>query len=595
MLNINDIQDNAMIHTNDHKTIYLFDPWSYLGPKRRKLLEESWAGTFREHILPALPVRELARHFSTDMGRPTKELFTSLGVLILQQMNNLTDNDTVDQLAFNTKWHYALDISGESDEAKYISPKTLWNIRDLVTSHNLETVLFNQTTDTLAKAFQVDTSKQRLDSVHICSNMRRLGRIGIFVRSIHTFLVNLKRQHGEILGTLETEVVERYLPEKALSCFSLVKPSESYKTLRQVSGDLLDLIRRFQDRPEVTSLHSYHTLLRVFKEQCTITEGSDEQPLEFSLKTPKEISSDSLQNPSDPDATYDGHKGQGYQAQVMETYCDHEDEEIKGKTLNLITHVAVETACASDVHALIPAIESTKERGLEPEEVLADSLYGSDENSAAAKEMGVDVVSPVMGSSREDKIPLSDFQQSDKGKIVACPQGCAPVKIKAKNHRNNVAFDSTCCNQCPQVGACPVKPGRKYHYLRYDDKALRSAARRVKEQTDEFKKRYRWRSGIEATMSYWDRKMEVKQLRVRGMGAVRFAVVLKAIGINILRATAVLIAIGLLGQGAFTYVHTVLGQIILVFKEQFGTRWAQLSEILAPLPHTCDFEHKIPA
>jgi hypothetical protein len=81
MLQINDIQDNAMIHTHDHKTAYLFDPWSYLGPKRRKLLDESWAGIFREHILPALPVRKLALHFSSDSGRPTKELFTALGVL----------------------------------------------------------------------------------------------------------------------------------------------------------------------------------------------------------------------------------------------------------------------------------------------------------------------------------------------------------------------------------------------------------------------------------------------------------------------------------------------------------------------------------
>jgi len=595
MLQINDIQDNAMIHTHDHKTAYLFDPWSYLGPKRRKLLDESWAGIFREHILPALPVRKLALHFSSDSGRPTKELFTALGVLVLQQMNDLTDNDTVEQLAFNTKWHYALDIPGESDEAKYISPKTLWNLRDLVTSHNLETVLFNQTTDTLAKAFQVDTSKQRLDSVHICSNMRRLGRIGIFVRSIHTFLVNLKRQQGEIFGTLETEIIERYLPEKALSCFSLVKPSESHKTLLQVSGDLVDIIRRFQDNPEVTSLHSYHTLLRVFKEQCTIAEGADDQPLEFSLKVPKEVSSDSLQNPSDPDATYDGHKGQGYQAQVMETYCDHEDEEIREKALNLITHVEVETACASDVHALIPAIESTQERGLAPEEVLADSLYGSDENSAEAKEMGVEIVSPVMGSSREDRIPLSAFQQSDKGKIIACPQGHAPVKITAKDRKNNVAFDSTCCNQCPQAGACPVKQGSKYHYLRYDDKAMRSAARRIKEQTDEFKERYRWRSGIEATMSFWDRKMGVKHLRVRGMAAVRFAVVIKAIGINILRATAVRNALGLPGQGGGKQVQTVFEHIILVFKERFRAHWAKLSEIFAPLSHACDFQLKIAA
>ncbi len=40
-----------MININDHKTGHLWDPWEHLGGKRRKLLDESWAGVFREHIL----------------------------------------------------------------------------------------------------------------------------------------------------------------------------------------------------------------------------------------------------------------------------------------------------------------------------------------------------------------------------------------------------------------------------------------------------------------------------------------------------------------------------------------------------------------
>ena len=47
--------EEVMIQVRDHKTPYLIDPWVYLGPKRRKLLDESWAGLFREHILPELP------------------------------------------------------------------------------------------------------------------------------------------------------------------------------------------------------------------------------------------------------------------------------------------------------------------------------------------------------------------------------------------------------------------------------------------------------------------------------------------------------------------------------------------------------------
>jgi hypothetical protein len=32
------LQENSMIYVKDRKTGQLFDPWRYLGPKRRKLL-----------------------------------------------------------------------------------------------------------------------------------------------------------------------------------------------------------------------------------------------------------------------------------------------------------------------------------------------------------------------------------------------------------------------------------------------------------------------------------------------------------------------------------------------------------------------------
>ena len=46
--------------------------------------------------------------------------------------------------------------------------------------------------------------------------------------------------------------------------------------------------------------------------------------------------------------------------------------------------------------------------------------------------------------------------------------------------------------------------------------------KRSNEQSNEFKDRYRWRAGVEATMSEYDRRTGVKQLRVRGLKAVKF-------------------------------------------------------------------------
>jgi len=568
-----------MIHTRDHQTDYLFDPWSYLGPKRRRLMEESWAGVFREHILRELPVHKIAPYFTEGCGRPTKELYAALGSLILQQMHDLTDEETVAEFCFDIKWHYALDIPGESDESKYLSLKTLWTLRHLVMAKGLDVELFNRTTELLAKAFRVDTSRQRIDSVHIRSNMKRLGRLGIFSRSIHVFLVNLKRQRPEIFETIDKELVDRYLTQKALGCFSLVKPSESGKTLEMVARDLFSLVRRFRENREVNSLHSYNALVRVLKDQCLVTQEQDDQPAGVEVKSPKEVSSASLQNPSDPDAGYSGHKGQGYHAQVMETYCDSEEKEVKEKTLNLITHVEVEPAHISDARALIPALESAKERGLAPEEVLADSLYGSDENSEKAKEMGVEIISPAMGTPDGEALSLSDFTQTENGKISACPQGHAPVRFKqGKKNTFSVAFDSEHCNVCPLRERCPVKPGRKRHYLRLDLKTLRIAARRTKEHTQEFKDKYRWRSGVESTFSEMNKKTGVKRLRVRGLDAVGYCARLKAIGVNLFRAARVKRVTDALRPVPGT-VSDFICSIIGAVKEHLWSPWRRLRDI----------------
>ena len=76
-------------------------PFRSMGPKRRKLMEPSWAGLFREHILQELPINKIAPYFTEGFGRPTKELYMALGVIILQQSLDLTDDETFCQLAFS--------------------------------------------------------------------------------------------------------------------------------------------------------------------------------------------------------------------------------------------------------------------------------------------------------------------------------------------------------------------------------------------------------------------------------------------------------------------------------------------------------------
>lgn len=209
----------------------------------------------------------------------------------------------------------------------------------------------------------------------------------------------------------------------------------------------------------------------------------------------------------------------------------------KQKSLNLITHVDVESAHNSYANALIPAIESTEQQNWKAKELTVDSLYGSDDNFGQEKN-GVELIAPTMGSTEESKLKLSDFQISDKGQVLAWPQGHAQAKVKKKK-RNSIGFDLQYSQQCSNLSSCPVKKGKKFYYIRFTEEEMRIAKRRAFEQYDDFKEHYRWQAGVEATMSGYNRRTSVKHLRVRGIKVVRFCATLKALAVNIFRATAV--------------------------------------------------------
>ena len=296
-----------MVHVKDHKQVDMFNPFEHLGPKRLALLESSWAHLFREEVLHKLPAQELFPLYHELKGRPTKELYAMLGIVLLQQMEDLTDEEAVHQFAFNIMWHYALNVTDPSDFSCYVSPRTLWNMRDQVGQLGLDEVLFENVSEALGRLFDLDPSKQRLDSLHIFSNMAHLGRIRLFVKTIQKFLVNLKRHHGKLYQSLG-ELAERYEPRND-GQFA-VKPSESARTLEQVGNDCFYLVERFKNQDAVVSMSSYQLLARLFGEQCVV-EKTDGDAAQVLIKPNKNVPSDSLQNPSDPDAGYCGHKARG--------------------------------------------------------------------------------------------------------------------------------------------------------------------------------------------------------------------------------------------------------------------------------------------
>lgn len=507
-----------------------------LNERKIKLLKSSWAGVFRDHLLETLPIHAVSQHFSKTMGRPTKELVTVVGACVFQQVFDLSDIETRDQLAFNEQWHYALDNFNPKDHV--VSLKTLWSMRNILVKDNLAKETFSKSADKLADVYEVDTRLQRLDSVHIQSNMAQLGRVRLLSRTITTFLKNLKRHHKDLyFDSSLQELRLRYEKEEDDTYFGNVKPSGSRKRLEEIASDLHTLLSHFSEHDGVASMYSYKLLDRVFSEQCRIEEDK------VIVKESGAISSDSLQNPSDADATYDGHKGQGYQVQIMETYTPKTNgepgasqEKPDKPSLELLTYVEVEPAHKHDSGALEPALADVKDRDLLPDELAADTSYGSETNNQKSKEYGVDLIAPIPG--RKPRKDLSVFTVDEQTEeIRKCPCGHKPERIKYNKKGSITAiWSESYCGNCPDQASCPVRPGKSGYLLNYTREEIHTMLRRQYEQSKEFKERYRYRSGIEATNSRYIHMTGARRLNYRGLPKISYAAKLKAMGINLFRA-----------------------------------------------------------
>jgi hypothetical protein len=296
--------------------------------------------------------------------------------------------------------------------------------------------------------------------------MAQFGRLKLFGVTIKRFLVQLKRHETLLHSLLPAELIIRYEnSENRLFGGAKKSGTDRVKQLAQSAEDLRLLVEKFADNERVTTRTSYKAMARLLEEQCEIKEDK----LELKAKPGGAV----MQNPSDPDASYDGHKGQGYKAQLAQTSSPE-------NPVQLITSAIIETAAVSDAELLQPQIKDLEGNGLKPEQITADTTYGSDENNRACAAKDIRQTSPVPGKNPQNPIPENPSQ-----------------------------------------------------------KDFRLAGRRLEEKTEEWKDEYKTRNAIEPTNSGIKRRTGLDHLRIRGKPAVTCVCLLKIAGWNIRRATGV--------------------------------------------------------
>ena len=514
-----------MIHLVDPRQNRLFDPFQgIIPPAGRTIIENGWQGVFRHAILEVMPVGQLAQHFSDSFGAPTKELYSTAGLVFLADFFDWNVQEAVEAYIFRADVQYALNL----EPGVTLCTRTLERYQRLFRDDDLAATVFDNVTTKLIGALDLNVSRQRLDSTHVFSNMATFGRTKLMAVAIKRFLTQLTRHDNTAYDALPEDFRQRYAPAQS-RLFADAKDADTRgRNRQQAAEDLHFIINRFADQPSHTSRSTYKAMVTIFGQQCEIRD----EKVVVKIKT----GGDCVQNPSDPDATYSGHKGVGYQVQLTET-CVPENE------VQLITAALPQTACEQDCDALTPMLDQLEEAGRMPEELAADTAYAGDENVQAADARGVDLIGPVPGRSPEldaATLTVDDFAFDERtGTIDACPAGHAPTSCSRDAATTRIEMPASACSACAFQKQCPIDKTRDGKYrLDISDKDRRLAGRRVEESTKEYKERYAPRSGIESTNSGLKNRLGLGRLQVRGRGSVFRVLLHKVAGWNVLRASS---------------------------------------------------------
>lgn len=522
----------------------LFSAATLLPEEKRRRLERQWPEVFRTKALPLIDERAFAHLYDQANGRPNKAVQTLVALLVLKDMWDLTDEEVLFNLDYHLAYQVALDL--DVDEA-HCCQKTLHNFRKRLIESEGDALLFATLTDRILAELGVDTGKQRLDSTHILSNIRRLTRLGLFCETIRVFLSAVRDSSPRKFEAIPETLRRRYLKDDGKATrFGDASSKETQRRLGVCARDVWRLVDRFRGQRDVCKLKGYKLLERILSDQCDLVAapiaGQDgdadttEPGAPVVVKEPKKVSPDSLQSPHDPDATYSGHKGKGYEVQIAETVGNETTPEI-------ITHVEVTNSSGSDKHATVPVVEALAERNIQPDEMLADTTYGPTENVIACAKLGTELLTPVPGNEaekpKEGEIRPEDFLVDPSG---VEPPVCPAIEVASRVERNeetgtiHAYFDGATCDKCKHAGSCParrLKDGTRMLSVTEHKAVL--AERRAYAETEEFAERYAQRAGIEATNSELKRRHGLGHLRTRGRLRVRLAVYLKAAACNVKR------------------------------------------------------------
>lgn len=509
--------------TNSFQQITLGDSFLNASDRVRKIIEHSWCRDFSDIVFPAINEERFSVLYSDrKFSRPNTPVNFIVGALILKENNSLSDDELVEAICCDLRYQYALHTTHLEEQP--VSDRTFSRFRERLYNYTLQTGedLLAQEMESLTGVFKkymsLNSGIKRMDSMMVASRCKRMSRLEI----IYTTTANAVRLINRLGETeLLSEGLLHYLEDEDLNkTIYYCKGEDVEPRLQKVLKEAETVLGLMSD-DSWHEFQEYQLLLRVLNEQTVTDEAGNR-----TARSKKDITANSLQNPSDPDATYRKKAGEGHKGYVTNIV-----EEI-GKEGSLITEIRTEKNNYSDSQFMKDYAEHKS--GDEKETMIADGAYGGAENQELTASKNIELVTTCLTGRETDKL-LADFSFNEDGtQVLSCPAGHTPIKTTyyPKTGMCRVMFKKDCCANCPHREICRAKEQRKSFAVHISANMARRAAYLKKLSTEDYKKLTRKRNAIEGIPSVFRRKYRVDEIPVYGLLRIRPFLILKAMAYN---------------------------------------------------------------
>lgn len=349
-------------------------PEGFLGKRALKSYSDpkSWHNQFFELVTSKIDEEIFSVLYKKgNMGAPTASIRVLVGMSVLKEGFGCSDENLFEKVEFDLLVRKALGLMNLDDAPPSLDTYYLFNRRLCdyyeTTGIDLMEKCFEQVTGGQVRKFDISGKSVRMDSKLIGSNIARYSRYEIVLTTFQKLL-----SAGDNMSALNPSLrkkAEPYMEEKGShTVYTIDAPSLSAR-ITALGNIVYQTLKRLDE-----SAPGYALMHRVFHEQYRVEAGT------VTLRDKKEIKSDSVQNPNDPDAHYRDkrtQKVQGYSVNITETVED-------GKP-SLITSVQTAGASKADCHYVQEAIEkSERVTGHTVEVLYADGAYQSPDNRSFA-------------------------------------------------------------------------------------------------------------------------------------------------------------------------------------------------------------------